>query len=312
MADMMHRKDSGLPGDGEGFAERRRREVRREGRPANPVEWSRRAILSVVDEVIPEQRDSLTLLGGHAVLLRTDHVSHPGLSVPTTDGDFAVTPISLADKPPIEQAFLDAGFEHRDPSRPGLWGRGKHLLGDRTDWYEKVDLLVPTALSGNRRRNQRSAQAMKNSPHGKQSAGVAEGIELAAVDRSSMLIRDLADPGRSTRAHVAGVPSLVMAKAYKIGERLEGNPARLRAKDFADLYLLFKAVPSAGIAAVWARHVDSETLGPSIRKGIGHLHATITNPVAEELWSEAVGQIVGHDEVRALLDAWTHRLSSLL
>jgi hypothetical protein len=50
-------------------------------------EWSRRAIINVLD-VLAEHAESLTLVGAHAVLLRTADIDVP--MAPTGDGDLGV------------------------------------------------------------------------------------------------------------------------------------------------------------------------------------------------------------------------------
>jgi hypothetical protein len=57
--------------------------------PRTEIEWSRRAIINVV-EVLQVHSESLTLVGAHAVLLRTMELDVPRM--PTGDGDLGVTP----------------------------------------------------------------------------------------------------------------------------------------------------------------------------------------------------------------------------
>jgi hypothetical protein len=64
--------------------------------PRSEMEWSRRAIINVVD-VLAAHAESLTLVGAHAVLLRTLELDVPRM--PTGDGDLGVTPGSVGDLP---------------------------------------------------------------------------------------------------------------------------------------------------------------------------------------------------------------------
>lgn len=57
--------------------------------PRGEIEWSRRAIINVVD-VLAVHAESLTLVGAHTVLLRTMELDVPRM--PTGDGDLGVTP----------------------------------------------------------------------------------------------------------------------------------------------------------------------------------------------------------------------------
>src|SRR5690348_6801784 len=114
--------------------------------PRTEIEWSRRAIINVV-EVLAAHAESLTLVGAHAVLLRTMDLDVPRM--PTSDGDLGVTPGLVRALPSIETLLEDAGYEHRTTARPGLWGRGPYDEPDGTGSYrEKIDLLAPHALSG--------------------------------------------------------------------------------------------------------------------------------------------------------------------
>ena len=93
------------------------------------MEWSRRAIINVVG-VLAAHADSLTLVGAHAVLLRTMDLDVPRM--PTGDGDLGVTPGLVGDLPSIETLLTDTGYEHRTTARPGLWGRGPYDESDGT------------------------------------------------------------------------------------------------------------------------------------------------------------------------------------
>ncbi len=114
--------------------------------PRTEIEWSRRAIINVV-EVLQVHSQSLTLVGAHAVLLRTMDLDVP--QMPTGDGDLGVTPDLVGDLPSIEALLADAGYEHRTTARPGLWGRTAYDEVDGTrSFREKIDLLAPPRLPG--------------------------------------------------------------------------------------------------------------------------------------------------------------------
>ena len=99
--------------------------------PSSEVEWSRRAIINVV-EVLTAHANSLTLIGAHAVLLRTADLDVP--MAPTGDGDLGVTPGLVGDNPSIDTLLRDAGYEHRTTARPGLWGRRSPVRPRRGGW----------------------------------------------------------------------------------------------------------------------------------------------------------------------------------
>jgi len=168
--------------------------------PRSESEWSRRAIINVAG-VLAAHVQSLTLIGAHAVLLRTAALDAP--LAPTSDGDLGVTPGLVGDAPSIEALLVEAGYEHRTTARPGLWGRGPHQdrHGNAT-FREKVDLLAPHGLYGTTSRSKRSVPALQ-ARHGKLAVGNALGLELAVFNRSVMTISDLVDPSLSAEIHVA-------------------------------------------------------------------------------------------------------------
>ncbi len=282
-----------------------RREQAQPGRePRGSVEWSRRAILSILTEVLPDQALSLTILGGYAVMLRFQDTW--GLKLPTADGDFAVTPIQVNDQPNLTEALVSAGFEPRNPDRPGLWGRGRHERpGGRPYWDEQIDLLCPGALSGNKGRR-RSVATLKGN-HGVRAVGLADGIELASVDRSPIRITDLADPSQSVDAYVAGIPALICAKSHKIGERLHSlatRPDRVTAKDYGDLFLLMTNSSPQDVMARFDEFIADPQIGPSVQRGHEHFGVVLREPASVELWREATEQVMSTTEFSALLDRW--------
>jgi hypothetical protein len=272
--------------------------------PVGPVEWSRRAIISILTEVLPDQAGSLTILGGHAVMLRCPQTF--GLVLPTSDGDFAVTPIQVNDQPSFTDALRSAGFEPRDSSRPGLWGRGRRDASGLVSWDEQIDFLCPGSLTGNVGRSRRSVTVLKTT-HGTAAVGVADGIELATVDRGPVMITDLADPSRSVEANVAGIPALVCAKSYKLGERLERiatRPQRVLPKDFGDLFLLMANSDPEETAQVFNRHSDDSPTGKAIALGRRHFANVLRSPIALSIWREATEQILPDGVLADLLSAW--------
>jgi len=70
--------------------------------PRSEMEWSRRAIINVVG-VLAAHAEALTLVGAHAVLLRTMNLDVPRM--PTGDGDLGVTPSLVGDHPSIEASL---------------------------------------------------------------------------------------------------------------------------------------------------------------------------------------------------------------
>jgi hypothetical protein len=130
--------------------------------PRTEIEWSRRAIINVV-EVLQVHSESLTLVGAHAVLLRTMELDVPRM--PTGDGDLGVTPGLVGGVPSIEALLSAAGYEHRTTARPGLWGRTSYDEPDGTrSFREKIDLLAPHGLTGYRQQEQARRSGPATSP----------------------------------------------------------------------------------------------------------------------------------------------------
>ena len=254
--------------------------------PRTEIEWSRRAIINVVD-VLAVHAESLTLVGAHAVLLRTIDLEVPRM--PTGDGDLGVTPGSVGDLPSIETLLAEAGYEYRTTARPGLWGRepyegpmARGRSARRRSFREKIDLLAPHGLSGTASRSRRGVPALQGA-HGKLAVGNALGLELAAFDRSLMTISDFADPRLSTEIHVAEVPALNLAKGSKIGERLrEPRKGAVRDKDFGDLWRLMAVAEPAETVAVIVKFVDHADVGPDVRQSVEWTAAVQADQVSRE------------------------------
>jgi len=231
--------------------------------PKSAAEWARRALLNIVG-VLDAQADSLTVVGGQAVAIRTAGLD--ALDLETSDGDLAVTPALVATAPSLEALLLDAGYERRTEARPGLWGRERYE--DRygtTQYREKIDLSVARALSGSADPRKRSVPALV--AHGRMTTNNASGLELATVDRSPVRISDLVDPDHSATVHAAGHAALMIGKSFKITDRLTARATGpVRDKDYGDLWRL-------------AATADEDAVRTAVRLGLAQ--PTITTAVSE-------------------------------
>lgn len=275
--------------------------------PRTEIEWSRRAIINVV-EVLQIHADSLTLVGAHAVLLRTMDLDVPRM--PTGDGDLGVTPGLVGDLPSIEALLADAGYEHRTTARPGLWGRTPYEEADGTrSFREKIDLLAPHGLSGTASRSKRGVPALQHA-HGKLAVGNALGLELAAFNRSLVKITDFADPRLTAELHVAEIPALILAKGSKIGERLrEPRKGPVRDKDLGDLWRLMAVDDSAGTLRVIAEFVDHPEIGVDVRQSIEWTVAVLRDPVSVERAKLAFDTFVDPAEIDRVFATWRNALA---
>ncbi len=266
------------------------------------MEWSRRAIINVVD-VLAAHGESLTLVGAHAVLLRTMDLDVPRM--PTGDGDLGVTPGLVGDLPSIENLLAEAGYEHRTTARPGMWGREPYGEADGTGSFrEKIDLLAPHGLSGTASRSKRGVPALQPA-HGKLAVGNARGLELAAFNRSRMTITDLADARLSAEIHVAEVPALILAKGSKVGERL-GEPRKgaVRDKDFGDLWRLMAVADPGETARVIAEFLDHPEVGADVRQSVEWTTSVLRDPLSRERAKSTFDTFVDPAEIDRAFDLW--------
>lgn len=276
--------------------------------PRGEIEWSRRAIIKVVD-VLAVHAESLTLVGAHAVLLRTMELDVPRM--PTGDGDLGVTPGLVGDVPSIEALLEGAGYEHRTTARPGLWGREPYDEPDGTrSFREKIDLLAPHGLSGTASRTKRGVPALQPA-HGKLAVGNALGLELAAFNRSLVTITDFADPRLSTEIHVAEIPALILAKGSKIGERLrEPRKGPVRDKDLGDLWRLMAVADPAETVQAIEEFVDHLEIGNDVRQSVEWTAEVLRDPVSIERAKLAFDTFVDPLEIDRVFNAWRGTLSA--
>lgn len=270
--------------------------------PRTGIEWSRRAIINVVD-VLSVHAESLTLVGAHAVLLRTMDLEVPRM--PTGDGDLGVTPGLVGDFPSVEALLMEAGYEHRTTARPGLWGRNPYEEPDGTQSFrEKIDLLAPFGLSGTASRSKRGVPALQPA-HGKLAVGNALGLELAAFNRSLVTITDFADPRLATEIHVAEIPALILAKGSKVGERLRApRKGPVRDKDLGDLWRLMTVADPGKTAGVIAAFVDDPEVGAAVRLSVEWTAAVLRDPVSRERAKSTFDNFVDPTEIDLAFDRW--------
>ena len=277
--------------------------------PRTEIEWSRRAIINVVG-VLAAHAESLTLVGAHAVLLRTMDLDAP--QMPTGDGDLGVTPGLVSDVPSIEALLAQAGYEHRTTARPGLWGRESYDEPDGLQSFrEKIDLLAPHGLSGTVSRSKRGVPALQRA-HGKLSVGNALGLELASFNRSRMKIADFADPRLTAEIHVAEIPALILAKGSKIGERLrEPRKGTVRDKDLGDLWRLMAVADPRETAGVIAEFVDHDEVGADVRQSVEWTTDVLQDPVSRERAKSTFDTFVDPAEIDRVFELWRDALPGL-
>lgn len=91
---------------------------------------SRRALIDVITG-LADQREALTVLGGHAVIEVTQGIRALPPDDTTRDGDLGVIPQLLSDDPNLSARMTELGYEAARPERPGVWSpisqRDRHV-----------------------------------------------------------------------------------------------------------------------------------------------------------------------------------------
>lgn len=218
---------------------------------------TRTALLDAL-EALRAHRDSLVVIGAQAVYLQTASVS-VALAETTKDSDLVIDPRELNDDPLLESALADAGFTYDlQSSQPGAWLSPTGI---------PVDLMIPEELAGGPGR-----RSGRIPPHSKKATRRARGLEAAVVDNRVMQIPSLdPDDGRDYRARVAGPAALLVAKAHKIGERLERRPSRLEDKDAHDAYRILVDVPTEELAVAFAMLCEHDVSATATNEAVGYL-----------------------------------------
>lgn len=264
---------------------------------------ARRALLDALD-ALEGHRDNVIVIGAQAVYMHTGALDLP-LAETTKDADIALDGSQLDEDPRVEQALADAGF-YPDPqkSQPGAWCSRDGM---------PVDVMVPEKFAGPAAKNRRGARIP---PHENSSMRRAEGLEAAVVDNELREVTALdASDGRRLEVKVAGPAALLVAKLFKIHERIEQR-RRLDAKDAHDAYRLLRAIPTDSLAGALRNLLDSEAAGEITRQALGFLEELFGSPDAPgsqlagdaergvgepEVVAQAVSLLTG-DLLRALND----------
>lgn len=216
---------------------------------------ARKALLDAA-EVLGDHIDSLVLVGAQAVYLYTGDADVP-IATTTRDSDVAIDPGLLESEPPIQEVMEGAGYFLKHENLKGQWISPEGI---------PVDLLAPTGLLEERFRKKRGARI---SPHANYVARNTVGLEGIVVDTEFMEIGSLdSEDLRRISMKVAGPSTLVVAKSFKICERIEevgsGKRDRTRAKDAHDLYRLLRSVEPDRVATGFkAQLADKRTQSTS-------------------------------------------------
>jgi hypothetical protein len=274
----------------------------------DPVYVAARKVLLDAIEALEQQRDALVVAGAQAVYLQTGD-SQLGIAPYTTDGDLAIDPSRLTDEPALEDAMRSAGFQLLEPTdnhpEPGIWVATVNV--DGRDLIVPVDLIVPEAIAppGGRR-------GARLGVHGNRAARRAVGLEATLVDRQEMTIAALDQhDDRAFDIKVAGVAALLVAKAHKIGDRLNSaRPGRAEAKDAADVYRLMQVSRPSVVATTMRALLATEVSAAPTADAIGRLRDLFGGPRSPgiELATDALRLAVPPDQVEVFMVSFTGRL----
>lgn len=216
-----------------------------EGVEGDELLLASRSILIDAIFLLQDHDAGVTVVGAQAVYLRSPSV-FLGVAPTTSDADIVLNPQLIANEPEISELMEGASFELLDKDQPGLWSRQVQFAGGLAP--VGVDLLVPAAFAGEGKR------AARMPPHERKTARRVPGLEAAIVDRDRLTIAGFADDGRSVEAWVAGPAALLVAKAYKLAERLgqvDHRPDRLADKDATDVVRLMVAWDPDDVLERW-------------------------------------------------------------
>lgn len=243
---------------------------------------ARRALLDSL-EALAEHRESVIVIGAQAVYMHTGALDLP-LAEATKDADIALDSRLLHEDPRVEQALSDAGF-YPDPQKrqPGAWCSADGM---------PVDVMVPEKFAGPSAPKRRGARLP---PHEKSSMRRAAGLEAALVDNELLEVTALdPDDDRRVEAKVAGPAALLVAKLFKLYERIE-DADRLEAKDAHDTYRLLRAVPTVSLADKLRALLESDAAGEVTRQALGFLEELFGSP-------DAPGSVLAGDAERGVGD----------
>lgn len=274
---------------------------------------SRRALIDVITG-LADQREALTVLGGHAVIEVTQGIPALPPDDTTRDGDLGVIPQLLSDDPNLSARMAELGYESARPERPGVWSpisQRDRSIHDR----DSVDLIAPMSLARGDLTTNRSIRAARVGAHGKHAVSAAHGTELSVLDRQWRTLRSF-DGGSTVDAYVAGPSALLCAKAYKIHDRLDPtelrrNADRLRPKDFADLYRLLLVITPEEAAGVFAQGIADPTIGDAVALGRDYLIEILTDAsTVASMVADAWGDTSREVEFHAYVDSWRRRFAA--
>jgi len=127
-----------------------------------------------------------------------------------------------------------------------------------------------------------------------------------------MTITALDDSGRSVEVNVAGPAALLVAKAYKIHDRLR-NTSRLTNKDAGDVYRLMVGAPQQEVVETFRVLVNDQLVGDVAKRGLELLHEQFGGPATAgvRMAIDALAGDIPADRIRLVAPAYVAALEDL-
>ena len=274
---------------------------------SNDVVRSRGILLDTL-HALEAQRDSLTVVGAHAVYERTKNLTSELEMDSTRDADIGVFPELLASAPLVSDVLSKLGLEPASQDRPGVWGlKSEHGL----DLHERltVDLLAPDALAGGTGRRSADTGA-----HGTKIVSRTKGTELTLIDRDVMHL-DSFGLGTPIDAYVAGLAALIAAKAWKLFDRLDPielkkNAARLRPKDAGDLWRLFATSEPRAVRGTFDEGMSHPRIGNAVTQAKLNLESVLADPAFVGLAISHFGGRFSDERIETVVEDWAADFTS--
>lgn len=258
-------------------------------------ELARRVLLDAI-EGLGVHAESIVLVGAQAVYFHTSDQAVDFVDPTTSDADLVIDGSSAGHEPLIDTLMAGAGFSQRGD--PGTW------FGEQD---VQVDLMV--VPSQNQRSGRRAALI---APHGQGFARLSTGLEATLVDNDHRLICAIeADDHREAVIRVAGPSALVIAKLFKLNDRMSGSNSQLRvvAKDSLDLLRLATVIDAVDFEVGFAMLASRAAARNELAKGLSIL-TEFGDGVESRLAALAFEASLGRADVPVRFAALAARLRS--
>jgi len=264
---------------------------------------SRETLIDAIEALKRLSSEGFVLVGAQAVYLRSPEIELP---IPpfTLDGDVVVDPRKIRRPRAILESLETAGFTLRGHN--GLYHR-KNAPLDQLRATE-IDVFVPARFDSEWEMDgfsARDASAVMSQ----------EGLELALVDHSPMLMEAVGESRLPLLVEVAGIGALVVAKAWKLGERYGRGHEEFSsvAKDVLDIYRLLKASEKERVSAALRSIPQEARYRDTALKAATYLRDVITNDgPGIALIYELLGEGAESQIIAASLDALAIEFCSLV